>query len=446
VRYLFLSTIFFLQLRTALAQREQTLGFMENIFQSTYSNPTAIPDHYISVGLPGISSVYAGLTNTGFTYKQLVRGDSFDIANAIKNTKKKNYLYASANADIFHLRIKARTSFISFHITEKIDARLSYPKDLLSLVWNGNYQFKGSKADLASLGVDANYYREYGIGYVRESKKWNIGGTAKFLQGFANVHVKNRNLNLKVADETYDLSATSDATLNTAGLNSNTTDPMKTLGNFSNKGMAFDFGATYKHNDKWNFSASINNIGFIHWANSVKNYSIKGGATFDGIHYKVPDSNDTSKTNYLDSLKNGFKYTETAHKYTSWVIPQLYARVKYNLTKKTMLNGALSLEKYKALRTTATIGVTQKIGNVFSLLLTYTYQYRNLNNAGLGIVINPGPVQFYFVSDCILRKYSYSADPFIIIPKNAKAINFRVGLNLVFGRIRLPEKQTVPKK
>ncbi|HXA02791.1 MAG TPA: DUF5723 family protein [Cytophagaceae bacterium] len=423
---------------------------MENVFQSTYSNPAAIPDHYISVGLPGISSAYMGVTNTGFTYNQLVRGDSFDINNALKKSQKKNFVYAGVNVDIFHLRIKARTSFISFHISEKTDARFSYPKDLLSLAWQGNYQFKGNKADLASLGVDFNYYREFGVGYVREGKKWNIGGTAKFLQGFVNAHVKNKNLNLKVADQTYDLTAISNGSLNTSGMSSDFSDPktylMNNLTNFSNRGMAFDLGATYKHNDKWNFSFSVNNIGFIHWAKDVKNYNIQGGTTFDGIHYKVPNSNDTSHVNYTDSLKNSFKYTETAHKYTTWVIPQFYARVKYNLTKKTMLNGSLSLERYKAFRTSATIGVTQKIGNIFSLLLTYTYQYRNLDNAGIGIVINPGPVQLYFVSDCILRTYSYSSHPFIIIPKDAKSINFRVGINLVFGRIRLPEKQTAPKK
>jgi hypothetical protein len=428
------------------AQSEHTLGFMENIFQSSYSNPVAIPDHYISVGLPGMSSAYVGLTNTAFTYNQLVRGDSIDIDNAIKNSRKKNFIYAGANADIFHLRIKARTSFISLHIRERFDTRLSLPKDLMALVWQGNYQFRGGQADLSSLGVDMNYYREYGIGYVREGKKWNIGGTAKFLQGFANAHVKNKNLSLKVDDQTYDLTAASDATLNTSGLYINDDDPAAYLKKFSNRGLALDLGATYKHNDKWFFSASVNNIGFIHWTDSVKNYNIQGGTTFDGVHYKIPNDKDTTNVSYADSLKNSFTYTETANKYTTWIIPQFYGRVRYNLTKKTMLNASLSLEKYKAFRTAATIGVTQKIGNIFSLFLTYTYQYRNLDNGGLGIVINPGPIQLYFVSDCIIKKYSYDSDPFIIIPKNAKSLSFRIGLNLVFGRIRHPEKQTVSRQ
>jgi hypothetical protein len=434
---------FFIQINSVWAQSEHTLGFMENVFQSSYSNPTAIPDHYISFGLPAISSVYTGVTNTAFTYNQLVRGDSLDINNAIKSARKKNFIYAGANVDIFHLRIKSRTSFITLHIRERFDARFSLPKDLLGLLWQGNYQFKGNQANLSSLGVDMNYYREFGFGYIREGKKWNIGGTAKFLQGFANAHVKNKDMSLKVAEQTYDLTAASDASLNTAGLNSNLKDPSKALTNFSNRGLALDFGATYKHNDKWHFSASVNNFGFIHWKDSVKNYNIKGGTTFDGVHYKV---GDTTETHFLDSLKNSFKYTETEKKYTTWVIPQFYARVKYNLTRKTMLNGSFSLEKYKAVRTSATIGITQKVGNIFSLLLTYTYQYRNFDNGGIGIVINPGPLQLYFVSDCILKKYSYSSDPFIIIPKNAKSLSFRVGLNLVFGRIRYPEKQTVPIK
>jgi hypothetical protein len=446
VKYFILSIALLLQINSAWAQSEHTLGFMENVFQSSYSNPAAIPDHYISFGLPGVSSAYVGLTNTAFTYNQLVRGDSFDIDNAIKSSRKKNVIYAGANADIFHLRIKTRTAFITLHARERFDARFSLPKDLLALAWQGNYQFSGNQADLTSLGVDANYYREYGVGYVREGKQWNVGGTVKFLQGFANAHVKNKDLSLKVAPQTYDLTAASDATLNTAGLYINDEDPTAYMTNFSNRGLAFDLGATYKHNDKWFFSASVNNIGFIHWTDSVKNYSIQGGTTFDGVHYKIPNDQDSTNVNYADSLKNSFTYTESANKYTTWVIPQFYGRVRYNLTRKTMLNASLSLERYKAFRTAATIGITQKIGNVFSLLLTYTYQYRNFDNGGVGIVINPGPLQLYFVSDCVIRKYSYDSDPFVVIPKNAKTFNLRVGLNLVFGRIRYPEKQTVPRQ
>jgi hypothetical protein len=421
---------------------------MENVYQATYSNPTAIPETKVNIGLPGLSSVYGGVTNSGFSFKNIYNKDTFAIDNGIKNLRKKNYIYAGVNVDLFHVQLKVHNGFLSFQITEKADMRFSYPKDLIALAWQGNYQFAGNKADLSSLGVDFNYYREYALGYIKESKKWNIGGKVKFLQGIANAHVKNKGLELNVAKESYDLSVSSDVTLNTSGLDTDPSDlnVRNYLTRFSNKGLAFDLGTTYKHSDKLSFSASINNIGFIRWNSMLKNYNIKGGTSFEGLQVTIPKNDSSTTPDYLDSLNNSFKYTESSTKYTTWVIPQFYLRVKYNLTKGTILNASFSIEKYKAYRTATTLGITQKVGRVFNVLLTYTYQYRSYDNFGIGVMVKPGPFQFYFVSDYILRTYTNYEDKHFTVPATAKAMNVRVGMNLVFGRIRTPEKQTIPKK
>jgi hypothetical protein len=450
VRYLLFISLVFLPITSMFAQSEHTLGFMENVYQSTYSNPTAIPATKLNIGLPGISSIYGGVTNSGFSFKNIYGRESFNIDNGIHNLRKKNYIYAGVNVDLFHIQLKAKNGYFSFHIAEKANMRFSYPKDLLALAWQGNYQFAGSKADLSSLGVDFNYYREYALGYIKESKKWNIGGKVKFLQGIANAHVRNKGLGLNVAKDSYDLSVSSDVTLNTSGLDTDPSDlnARKYLTRFDNKGLAFDLGTTYKHSDKLSFSASINNIGFIRWTSMLKNYNVKGGTSFQGYQLSVPSNDTTSSNNpnYLDSLKNNFKYTETSKKYTTWVIPQFYLRVKYNLTKGTILNASFSIEKYKAFRTATTLGITQKVGRVFNILLTYTWQYRSYDNFGIGVMVKPGPVQLYFVSDYILRTYTNYTDKNFTVPATAKAMNVRVGMNLVFGRVRTQEQQTIPKK
>jgi hypothetical protein len=449
VRYLFFISLVSLPFCNLLGQSEHTLGFMENVYQATYSNPTAIPETKVNIGLPVLSSVYGGITNSGFSFKNIYSRDTFNIDNGIKNLRKKNYMYAGVNADLFHIQLKVKNGFFSFQIVEKADVRFSYPKDLISLAWQGNYQFVGNKADLSSLGVDCNYYREYAVGYIKEGKKWNIGGKVKVLQGLANTHVKNKGLALNVAKDNYDLSVSSDVTLNTSGLDPNADfNAQSYLTRFSNKGLAFDLGTTYKHSDRLSFSASINNIGFIHWTSMLKNYNVQGGTSFQGFQVTIPkdSASSSSNTNYLDSLSRDFKYTETSKKYNTWVIPQFYLRVKYNLTKGTILNASFSMEKYKAFRTATTLGITQKLGRVFNLLLTYTYQYRSYDNFGIGVMVKPGPFQFYFVSDYILRTYTTYTDKNFTAPTTAKAMNVRVGMNLVFGRIKTPEKQTIPKK
>jgi hypothetical protein len=450
VRYIFFISLVFLPVCHLLAQSEHTLGFMENVYQSTYSNPTAIPDTKVNIGLPGISSVYGGVTNSGFSFKNVYNKDVYNIDNGIKNLRKKNYVYGGVSADLLHVQVKVKNGFFSFQIVEKANIRFSYPKDLISLAWQGNYQFAGNKANLSSLGLDLNYYREYALGYIKEGRKWNIGGKIKFLQGIANTHVTNKGLELKVAKDSYDLSVSSDVTLHTSGLDTDPSDlnVRNYLTRFNNKGLAFDLGATYKHSDKLSFSFAVNNIGFIRWSSMVKNYSIKGGTSFEGFQVTIPDNEKSNEPNpdYLDSLSNSFKYTESTTKYTTWVIPQFYLRAKYNLSKGTILNASFSVEKYKAFRTATTLGITQKVGRVFNLLLTYTYQYRSYDNFGIGVMVKPGPVQLYFVSDYILRTYTNYTDKNFTVPATAKAMNFRVGMNLVFGRIKTPDKQTLPKK
>lgn len=77
-------------------------------------------------------------------------------------------------------------------------------------------------------------------------------------------------------------------------------------------GMAFDFGATYKWNDDWTFSASLLDLGFIHWNNTVK-ATMSNSFEFDGFHEIPvedtdgnPNSIDNQVDSYLDDLE-GFQ-------------------------------------------------------------------------------------------------------------------------------------------
>src|SRR5690606_13091089 len=136
-------------------------------------------------------SVYFGVANTGFAYKDIeAEKNVLDLNVLVSELKKKNFLYGGASADLFSLRVKARKYFFSVNITEKVSSRFSYPKDLISLVVKGNAQFVGGEADFSSLGLDIMHYREYGINLVKEGRKWAWGGRLKYLNGLSNVHTK----------------------------------------------------------------------------------------------------------------------------------------------------------------------------------------------------------------------------------------------------------------
>ena len=63
-----------------IAQSELTLPFMRDVFQTTYINPSVLPEHTVSIGIPGVS-VYSQFITNGFVPNNFMKfvGDSLRI-------------------------------------------------------------------------------------------------------------------------------------------------------------------------------------------------------------------------------------------------------------------------------------------------------------------------------------------------------------------------------
>lgn len=432
------------------AQTELTLPFMENIQQSTYVNPTALPDHKVSIGLPVISSTYVDFTNTGFTYKglkndQTMKYDPYKAMAQMDETN--NYINIGFKTDLLSFRVKARDWYFMFNATEDINTKWTYPKDLFAFILNGN----GAKDvyDFSTLGFNASHIREYGLGITKDSKNFTFGGRFKLLQGLANVYSTSKNMRITTDNSGMgQMSASADGILYTSGSIDNF-DAVNYANNWNNKGAAIDLGVTYKMSDKWHFTVSMLNVGFIDWKTDVRKYSIKGQADFAGADVFGPYVNGESFkiSEVLDSLKKAFVLTdEKAPSYRTWQIPQFYGMVKYNLTKHTSFGASYQLEKFQIPRSAITVYANQKVGRFLSGVITYSYKFQTASNLGLGLVFKPGPFDIYFVGDNMLvPAVQYIANGFYVknnMVDNLKSINFRVGMNLVFGRIKRAEHQS----
>lgn len=442
------------------AQNEVTFPFLENVLQSSYINSAHVPEHKVSIGLPGISSNYFGLTNTGFSFNDTrASSDSIAIGRTIANLRKENYFYTALNADIFSVRVKVRHYFWSFNITEKFYNRVSYPRDFLRLLWKGNGENPNREAveefNLKNIAVNTTHYREYAVGMVRQERKFVFAGRVKFLQGMSNVYFKPKNLSLRTDSGYYDMSLSADASVNTSGIPSdnNTFDPENYFLNFKNPGFGIDGAVAYKMDKKWTFSFAFNNIGFIKWNDQVKNYNVKGGTSFEGAdlgpYFLGQIRNDSTNLNdyfnrYGDTLKAAFQYSETENKYKTWLVPQFYLTAKYNIFPKTAAAASIYMEKFMTLRPALTFALYQEVGRILNLVGTYSIQYGKFDNFGLGFVLKPNgvPLQIYFAGDHLLTTYTFINDSSVAAPLDSRTFNFRFGINLVFGSIKHADKQT----
>jgi outer membrane protein OmpA-like peptidoglycan-associated protein len=428
----------FMQLR---AQDNFTLYFMNSINQSSYTNTSTRPINNINFGIPALSSIYFGLSNSSIKYSDLIykRSDDslvFDMDNALKLMDENNYLTSNFRIDIISFGFRLKKNYINLSVTERFDLRFRYPKDFVDFVWRGNGPSLGETLNF-NFGMEFSHFREYGFHYIRDiNEKFTAGFKYKYLYGMENIHTERSNVTLTTNPNNYDLTATSDVLIQTAGIGAGS------LRNFNfldyvwrkeNRGYSLDLGLTYRHDEKLSVAASVIDIGGINWNSQVKNYQSANPSasyTYTGINIRdlVNDSNTVNDAFNItmDSIRSSFRIDTANTPYRTRLKTHFYVGATYQLnetfTPGILFHGMRIDDKFKP---SATVSINMHLLRNLHTTLSYTAFNRSYNNVGLGISYNAwGGSQFYIVSDNIVG---------MIFPQNAKLTNIRVGINLRFG-------------
>ena len=82
----------------------------------------------------------------------------------LNKLKTRNILSQEVDASIFSLGFRAKDLYFTFDIQERVSAKVSFPKDFISILLKGNANFVGKTADFSGFGVDFNGYLEFGLG------------------------------------------------------------------------------------------------------------------------------------------------------------------------------------------------------------------------------------------------------------------------------------------
>jgi hypothetical protein len=433
------------------AQNEGTMYFMNSLPQSIYLNPAFVPKYKVSVGIPG-SSVFISYSNNGFKYNDIYKKDgdviTADLDKLYSNLKDKNYITQAIQADAFRLSLKVSPRvYLTYNSTVKMYSRQMLPKDLTGIFIKGNAPFIGTTATLAP-EAEAMALVEHGIGGAYTiNKDLVIGARVKWYKGIVNGSTQTSALNLSVDETNYALTLEGNMDVRTSGIQGlDNLDFDSDYKNYmKNNGLGIDLGATYRFLDRINVSLSITDLGYIKWKNDTYGYSLdptKAKYTFSGFDLnEVFNGNDDYLSSVGDSLENYFEPEEkTISSYKTSMPTKIYLGGNYEIRRNFTAGIVVYSEIFRG-RTAigTTLGLTKNFGKRFTASGTYTISNNSYNNIGLGTSLNLPPFQLYLVGDNILMA-AFGGKELNKFINNTQVFNLRLGLNLVFGWDKGPDK------
>lgn len=428
----------------AYSQQNSTMFLLHDIPQTNLLNPAVQIKCKWFVGVPLLSSTHFNYSNSTFSFNDLFSttsgSASLDIGNFYSNIKKTNLISTDLHLDLISLGYRRNEYYITFNIAEKINVMGTYPGSLFELAWKGNTQYLGETAEFNNLRTNTVYYREYSLGVSKVWDAYNIFGLrAKLLFGKANIYSGKSEFSLYTDPNTFNLEVQGDISINSSfpltinqdadgNISSITVgdiDPVGFLMNGKNKGFAVDLGWIHQYSEDITLSASLLDLGFIHWKTDVNNVHLTGSFDYSGVGLGTGFENTDYILDIRDSLSNSFEQTVTQEKYYSWLPTQIYLGGMYQYKPKLGIGFVNRNVIYRnKLHSSITLSANTKLWNKFSASLSWSYLNNTYKNVGLAVAWHSRGLQFHMVSDNVWG---------IIKPTTARNLNLRFGFGIMLG-------------
>ena len=434
------------------AQQYHTMYWMQGIPQSTFANPGLQPNPNYFIGFPGISSIYTGVSHSGFAPFDLIKKSSdstfyIDDRAMLAKLKERNYLAFDLSVDILGFGFRAKKkNYFTFGIRERVTTRLGYSKDLLKLAIDGNDGFasRNETANIDILSMDMSHYREFAVGFSRKwTPKITAGTRVKILQGMSNVQFMRTDIGFFTAPDNFNILLNADLLINksfpfTLAPLENVTDREFTaltqddyinyLINQQNMGVAFDLGISYSHGNRFTLAASAVDLGFISWKSDVENFAAKGELDFKGLDFDqifTSEDDDDPFEGVTDSIIDLFDIQETTNAYRTAMSSKLFVSAAYNLTRmhKFAILGKGEIYQgtlYPSLTVSYNFQPITRFGSTFS----WSMIHGNIYNFGFGAHVNIFPLQIYMVVDNFFPAMQ---------PHTIQTFTFHFGVNIAAG-------------
>ncbi len=463
---LILSAVLFLSVQVS-AQQVSTQYFMRGIPQTGELNPAFRPDCRSFFGIPGVGSLQLKAESSSFGLGDMLKVDPetgklvhlfdhrFDKVAFLNLMKDRNSMEAEFATSILTFGFtSSENTFVTVDIRERVMSNVFYPRDLVKLFTYG--PDSAMSFDFNGLGAEMSLFNEMSVGISQKlSEKLTIGWKVKVLFGQANLQITKFDHTFTSNEEVWPIHSAIqlDAAVpfvnvvyNEEGMvDFDSTDIRDDLGvkdipgmiiNPMNFGLAADLGVDYRVFDWLQISASLVDFGRIKWKDGVHNLSSNVDYEFLGIPITSSDDGDDNdwQQAFVDSMDETFNnFTATEKAYSTWLPSKLYAGAAFYVHPKISFGVLSRTSFYKGdVRQQFTVSA-----NLYPIrLLSTTFSYSVINNTyknlGFGLALKAGPLNLYFISDTGPSVYFW--------PVDTRYVNFKMGVNFMFGCKKLNHK------
>ena len=427
---------------SVLARGQADLGSatLPGAWQATYANPAVFPDHRVVFALPGF---YGNISSTSFAWGDLISEGSggrkrIDPDRLIGRLEDHNVLRVQSDLPLLGIGISVKKWLLSAGVQVRASARIAFPRTLAELLWRGNAGFIGETIELGP-ELNSSLFNESFIGLAfQPGPKLSFGGRVKLLNGLFNVSTTSHRLFLGTGVDAYELLLDADYRINTTadftytGLDSlrlGVVRPEISRLFGDNPGFAIDFGIRYQSGPLV-LQASVLDLGKLHWKKDARSLQVDGTFEFKGmdIFRQLLDGSGSGPIQLLDSLEAQYEVRQSSGTYQTWLPVRVFGSAAFDFNDFVQGTGTLLLEVDGSyLHTALALGGRLKVGKWANLGLLYAIRHGRANHLGLNAVLNAGPLQIVAATDHLGAW---------LAPENARATNLRLGMNLIFGRVR----------
>lgn len=438
------------------SQNKQVLYDFAELPQTLLLNPGLEVNYKAHIGVPLISGFSSEIGITGVVLSDVFLADNLNIndkiSSVLQQLNNKDHLKINTQIEILNggFRIDDK-NYISFGFYQELDAIGYFPKDVVTLVNQGNDAYLNRSFSASQILYKLDFLGVLHAGITRKiSEKLTLGTRFKIYSSALNLESTNNTgtftTNLGSNNIYTHYLRNINVDLRTSGLvkdDEYVEDETTYLNNTflgGNLGLGLDFGFTYKISKQLQFSGSLIDVGFVNHKKDIKNTVVEGDFIFEGIGFEYNSEN----ANYWNDLNEDFKEqlpsTENQDSYISWRPAKLNAALKYSFgekrskycydnTYKDFYTDAFGAQLFSVFRPLAPqiafTGFYEKsFSNKLRAKVTYTIDDYSYTNIGVGISAQIWKINFYGILDNLTELGDISS---------ANNVSLQFGFNLIFN-------------